>query len=150
MDMNLYDSLPDIVVPIFICVVLPIAIVWIAQQARQNAINKKTEVLLKAIEAGIPVDLGQPEESRKTVKSIKKELLERFTGACVTSGMGIVFLVLVALGHSGINAWFSYTLPIAGGVLLAVGIALFISYFVGKKMLAGEIEAEEKALTESK
>ena len=64
--------------------------------------------------------------------------------------MGIVFLVLVALGHSGINAWFSYTLPIAGGVLLAVGIALFISYFVGKKMLAGEIEAEEKALTESK
>jgi hypothetical protein len=34
----------------------------------------------------------------------------------------------------------------AGCVLLAVGIGLFISYFVGKKMLAKEIEVEEKKL----
>jgi hypothetical protein len=36
--------------------------------------------------------------------------------------------------------------PVAGGVLLAVGIGLFITYFVGKKMLAKEMEAEEKKL----
>ena len=33
-----------------------------------------------------------------------------------------------------------------GAVILAVGIALFIVYFVGKHMLAKEIEAEEKSL----
>ena len=35
---------------------------------------------------------------------------------------------------------------LAGGILLAVGLGLFISYFAGKKMLAKEIEAEEKSL----
>ena len=34
----------------------------------------------------------------------------------------------------------------AGCVLLAVGIGLFISYFAGKKLLAKEMEAEEKKL----
>ena len=34
--------------------------------------------------------------------------------------------------------------------MLAVGIGLFISYFAGKKMLAKEIEAEEKGLLENK
>ena len=37
-----------------------------------------------------------------------------------------------------------------GGILLAIGMALFIVYFVGKRMLAKEIEAEEKQLTEGK
>ena len=41
----------------------------------------------------------------------------------------------------------AFMLP-AGGILMAVGIGLFISYFVSKKMLAKEIEAEEKALEE--
>ena len=38
------------------------------------------------------------------------------------------------------------SLPLA--LPLATTIALFITYFVGKKMLAKEIEVEEKALTE--
>jgi uncharacterized protein YneF (UPF0154 family) len=32
------------------------------------------------------------------------------------------------------------------GISLAIGIALFIGFFVGRKMLTKEIEAEEKAL----
>ena len=38
----------------------------------------------------------------------------------------------------------------AGGIMMAVGIGLFISYFVSKNVLAKEIEAEEKALEEQK
>lgn len=37
-------------------------------------------------------------------------------------------------------------LLIFGGISLAVGIALFIGFFVGRKMLAKEMEAEEKSL----
>ena len=33
-----------------------------------------------------------------------------------------------------------------GCILLAIGVALFIVYFVGKKMLSKEIEAEENSL----
>ena len=35
-----------------------------------------------------------------------------------------------------------------GIILLAMGIAFFINYFVGKKMLAKEIEAEESKFIE--
>ena len=64
--------------------------------------------------------------------------------------MGIAFLTLGILKtldwEFGRNMFLNkFWLP-AGGVLLAVGIGLFISYYVGKKMLAKEIEAEEKAL----
>jgi hypothetical protein len=34
-----------------------------------------------------------------------------------------------------------------GFILLAIGISLLINYAMGKRMLAKEIEAEEKALT---
>ena len=36
----------------------------------------------------------------------------------------------------------------AGVVLLGVGIALLVNYFVGKKMLAKEMEAEQAQLLE--
>ena len=35
-------------------------------------------------------------------------------------------------------------------MLLAVSVGLFVSYFAGKKMLAKEIEAEEKELFDNK
>jgi len=35
---------------------------------------------------------------------------------------------------------------LAGGIILAVGLALFIVFFVGRKMLATEMEAEAKSL----
>jgi hypothetical protein len=39
-------------------------------------------------------------------------------------------------------------LYLAGAILLGVGIAFLISYFVGKKMLAKEMEAEQAKLLE--
>ena len=132
----------DILVPIFVCVVLPVTIVWIVSHARQQETNKKAEIMLKAIEAGVPVDLSQL-QSRKQRKSIKQDLLDKLSGACITSFMGVGFLAYGLLGSGEELAGFT---TIAGAVMLAVGIALFVSFFVGKKMLAKEIEAEEKAL----
>ncbi len=147
----------DIIVPIFICVVLPVAIVWLIARTRQNETNRKAEIMLKAIEAGVPLDMTQfePAKKQKANKSIKQDLLEKLNGACITGLMGIGFLTLGILrvvntdfGRNTLlnDFWLNkFWLP-AGCVLLAVGIGLFISYFVGKKMLAKEIEAEEKKL----
>ena len=41
-------------------------------------------------------------------------------------------------------------LSIVGGIILAVGIGLFISYFVGKRLLAKELKAEEESLKSEK
>lgn len=145
----------DILVPIFICVVLPVTIVWLVMRAKQNDTNRKAEIMLKAIEAGVPVDLEQMNAGKKkNNQSVKQELLDKLTGACVTTLMGTAFLVLGILrvtipGFGGTRFFLDHFLLPAGGVMLAVGIALFISYFVGKKMLAKEIEVEEKKLQEN-
>lgn len=149
------DILTNFGVPVFVCVVLPIVIVWLVARTRQNEANRKAEIMLKAIEAGVPVDMSQFEPAKKkSAKSIKQELLDKLNGAIITGLMGIGFLVLGILRaidpQFGLNTFLNkWWLP-AGGVLLAVGIGLFISYCVGKKMLAKEIEAEENALNQPK
>ncbi len=151
----LNDILVNFGVPVFVCVVLPIVIVWLVARTRQNETDRKAEIMLKAIEAGVPVDMSQFEPAKKKApKSIKQELLDKLNGACVTSLMGAGFLTLgilrVVITDFGRNMFINkFWLP-AGAVLLAVGIGLFISYFVGKKMLAKEIEAEENALNQPK
>ena len=149
------DILTNFGVPVFVCVVLPIVIVWLVARTRQHETDRKAEIMLKAIEAGVPVDMTQFEPAKKKApKSIKQELLDKLNGACVTSLMGAGFLTLgilrVVITDFGRNMFINkFWLP-AGAVLLAVGIGLFISYFVGKKMLAKEIEAEENALNQPK
>lgn len=137
----------EVIVPIFICVVLPVMIVWLITRAKQNETNKRTEVMLKAIECGATVDdidyFKMPKENKK---GIKERLLEKLNGACVTSLMGAAFIVLGILKDNGIVDLPMPFVTLAGAILLAVGIALFVTYFVGKKTLAKEIEAEEKAL----
>ena len=138
-------------VPVFICVILPVVVVWLVTRAKQNETNRKADIMLKAIEAGVPVDMEQFKSGKKKAPvSIKQELLDKLNGACITSLMGIGFLTLgilrVVITDFGRNTLLNkFWLP-AGCVLLAVGIGLFISYFVGKKLLAKEIEAEEKKL----
>ena len=138
----------NILIPLGVCVVLPVLIVWLISRVRIKETERKTEVMLKAIEAGVPID---PEvfKSRPRSKSIKKDLLDKLNGACITGLMGIAFLLIFFFGKEWADHFFPTAFYlIAGGVMLAVGIGLFISYFTGKKMMAKEIEAEEKGLSE--
>lgn len=129
-------------VAISICVILPVLIVWIVTHARQNAVNKKSEIMLKAIEAGVPVNADLLTSKKKT-RSIKRDLVDRLTGALITSLMGLAFLILYFVR---VNTFNTGLFLLAGALMAAVGIGLFISFYVGKKMLAKEIEAEERAL----
>lgn len=136
-------------IPIGICVVLPVMIVWLVMRRRQHEMDRKTEVMLKAIEAGAKIDAGFFTGHQEAL-TIKERLLKRLTSACVTSLLGLFMLVGGVLCGEGMG-WDlldspAFILTIPGGVLLAIGIALFIVYFVGKKMLAKEIEAEERSI----
>ena len=142
-------ELTEFLTALGVCVVLPVLIVWMVLRARKHQIDRKTEIVMKAIDAGIPVDESFF-KSPKKVKGTKKELLERLTGACVTTFLGIAFLTLSICGKNlpGADVSDYVDLVLPGGILLAIGIALFIAYFIGRKMLAPDVEAEEKALTE--
>jgi len=137
----------SILVPIFVCVVLPVAVVLIVGITKQNETNRKAEIMLKALESGAQID---PElfKTQEKPKSVKQELLDKLTGACIVSFMGIAFLVLTgveqAMPGTMPRFFMSNMLPVAGGVMVAVGAGLFISYFVGKRMLAKEIEEENE------
>ena len=144
----------DAIVPICICVVLPSIIIWLIGRVKQNETNRKAEIMLKALDNGAKIDTDFFRSSSES-KTIKERLLGRLTGVCMTSLLGI------ALTVSGLFFWFDaydkmgepgifLVLAVIGGVLLAVGISLFIIYFTSKKMLAKEIAAEEKQLTEGK
>ena len=137
----------DILIPIAICVVLPVMIVWLVSRVRQNETNRKAEIMLKAIENGQTIDPNIFKTNRPK-GSIKKDLLEKLNGACITFLMGLAFLLLFLFKVQTFG--FDAFLPYAAGAMLAVGIGLFVSYFTGKKMLAKEIEAEEKELLENK
>jgi hypothetical protein len=76
------------------------------------------------------------------------------TGACVTGLLGVAVLsVAIYMGCTldwSKNDDVIIMTTLLGGILLAVGVALFIVYFSGKKMLAKEIAAEEKQIVEGK
>lgn len=145
-----WNNLIDNLIPIGVCVVLPIFIVWLNLRAKMNETNRKAEVMLKAIEAGKEVDTDyfKPEGKAKTVKG---QLLGKLTGACITFLIGalVMTIVLCMSAQEKIDSEATLGFAVFGGIMIAIGVALFISFFVGKKMLAKEMEAEEMRLSEN-
>ncbi len=140
-------------IPISICVVLPALIVWLIGRVKQNETNRKAEIMLKALDNGAKID-SDFFKSQSNSKTIKERLLGRLTGACVTGLLGVAVLsVAIYMGCTldwSKNDDVIIMTTLLGGILLAVGVALFIVYFSGKKMLAKEIAAEEKQIVEGK
>ena len=135
------------VLPVFICVVLPVMVVLIVGLVRKNETNRKAEVMLKAIENGASID---PEFFKSTTKqkkqrTIKERLLDRLTGACVTGLIGVAMLAY-GIWKGDLNGWDNgdKMLILISGVLIAVGIANLVLFIIGKNMLSKEIEAEEE------
>ena len=143
----------EILVPIAICVVLPVMIVWLINRTRQNETNRKTEIMLKAIESGatIDADFFKAQQEQKGPRTIKERLLRRLTGGCVFTLMGVAFALIGLVNRSMMTDIHmsndAFTMPcILGGIFFSIGVALLIVFFVGKKMLAKEMEAETREI----
>jgi hypothetical protein len=127
----------EILIPIFICVVLPIAVVLIAAIAKMNSTSKRTQIIIKAIENNKDVDTDKLIESLKKPQKTDKEIANlRLLRGCIFSLIGIG-LAIVALANNLCGAEFSadpVTVPlIFGCISLAVGISYLIVYFVTRK-----------------
>lgn len=144
--MNNAYVLQDIINVMGICVVLPIAIVWLINRRKTNETNRRAEILLKAIEAGSTVDLNLFQEPQKQ-RSIKEKLLDRLTVAWVVTLIGLSIIAFGISMYCLIDNSSEELLVIAGigGIIMTFGIALFGVYFAGKKLLATELEAEAKS-----
>ena len=143
LEINMY-ALQKMVTTIGIWVVLPVLVVWLVNRKRTN---RKAEIMLKAIEAGVAIDPNLLKENKR-VRSTKEILLNRLTAAWVTTLGSIPFIAFGITMYILLERPAESLLLISGfgGVMLAVGIAMFFVYSSGRKLFEAEIEAESKAL----
>ena len=129
-----------------VCVALPIVIVWMVVRARTQRMDKKMEILMKAVENGQQVDpaLLVTAETGGKKNSLKKNILNRLlVGACLTISGMLAIVLFCIFGDVKIQPY------LIALICLSVGIGFLISYFVGRNFLAKEIASEEIPLLEA-
>ena len=143
--MNGVIELFNTLLPIFVMVVLPVMVVWLVTRARLKKNEQKMAVLVKAIENGVDIDPALLVSETEGGRNTKMKLVRKLTTGVICAIIGLAVLICTQLdafeGVAGIEM-----LYIIGGVLIAVGAAYILAFFVGRKYLAPEIEAEEKKL----
>lgn len=129
--------------------VLPIVIIWLGIREKMNESKNRTQIVLAAIEKNPDMDV---EELMKKIspkkKLLKEKLLSKLQTGSITTFLGIGFLACAIYVDyiGGSDPKDLRMLYLAGAILFGVGIAIIINYFVGKKMLAKEMEAEQSQL----
>lgn len=145
------DVLEDIFVPLGVCVVLPCLIVFLTTWVRRNEMNRKTEIAIKAIEHGAEIDpqlfpstVSRTQERKRTYKG---SLFRTLKSGIICAGLGAALLIMPIFNMDfGLSA---FSVPkSAGFLLLCLGLVLTASYFIGRKIFAAEIKAEEEKLQE--
>ena len=144
------EHLAEILVPIAVCCVLPIMVIWLIVRKRINETNARTQIALAALEKNPDIDIEELlKKFANRGKLLKEKLLAKLLWGCLTTllGVGLIgFGVYLSANHlSGTDD--PMVAVCFGLASLGVGIAFLVNYFVGKKMLAKEIEAEEKRVT---
>ena len=137
----------DILVPIALGCVLPVLIIWFVVRQQMNETNKRSQIVLAAIEKNPDMDIEELIRKISPKKKLLKEkLLSKLLWGSIIALLGISFLVygLLVDYRGGMDTNDLIRIYFAGGILLAVGIAFLVNYRLSKKMLAKEIEAEEK------
>ena len=145
------ENLAAILVPIACGCVLPIVAILSGVRKKMNETNQRTQIVLAAIEKNPEMDI---EEIMKKISRkpglLKEKLLTKLLWGCLTTLLGIGLIGFgIFLGENQLGGTDDPMTAICFGLIsLGVGIAFLVNYFVGKKMLAKEIEAEEKTVTE--
>lgn len=140
-------------VPIAICVVLPIAIVWMTTRARIKRDNLRKEIILAAMEKNSDIDIEEmTKKLNRPRKLLKEKLIMRLLYGSIFVGFGILTYVALAIymcifrpDKNMFVVFSQLAVP-----SLAVGIAFLINFFVGRNMLTKEMEAERDAKTSEK
>jgi hypothetical protein len=137
----------DTIIPISICVVLPVAIVFITTWRQYNKDNKRAEILMKAIESNKEIDANKLAESLGSPNDQKSDILsKRLLRGLMFSFIGLAMIIgaLLIFGNGGSGD--TPELGIMGGtVLLAIGISYLIVYWVTYRQKQKENDCHSQA-----
>lgn len=142
------ESFGEILIVFFVCVLLPLGIIFLVYYYRTRALKFKTELLMEALKEGKDVDLSSLEESKNyRPRSLTMALQRRLHSAIILLFLGASFLILSFLPD--VLTEEPQILSTPGVILLGLGIAQLISWLISRKMLAKELEAERKKALEA-
>lgn len=117
-----------------ICVALPVLIVWLIMRKSTNETNKLSQIIITAMEKNINIDIESV--TKLLHKSPKKNPISKLLIGNICSLIGVAiavfFIILDCYYQLGINDFTGFLLLI-GVILIALGIAYYITYFVEKK-----------------
>lgn len=133
------EEILALLIPIAICVVLPVLIVWIFYRHATNKDNKNAEIIIKAIENNSSIDADSLVEALGKKQKTPREVLQlRLLRGCIFTFIGIaagIYSVIAAstTAYFDINEQPSF---IVAGLGLAIGIAYLVVYFITRKNIA--------------
>ena len=139
----LIQEFGNIIKPIFILVVLPITILWLYLRNRKDENEKRTKIVMAAIEKNGEIDVQEFFKNlNKPRKTVREKLVMQLHWELLLGGIFTVFglVVFIALGVMSLVGGLVDQNVIAmscclGIPTLALGIGLLIAYFSGKKMM---------------
>ena len=116
---------------------------------RRHKVEQQSKLISQMIEKGEAANLDfkamvealNVSDSRK--KTLKKSILKHLEYGSLCSLIGLFLLIY------GVCTCNNHPI-VVGGLLLTVGVAFLIMFFISKNYLKKEIEAEENKLTENK
>ena len=141
------DDVLGVVWLIGLTTVLPLLAIWFSTRKKINETNKRQEILMAVLEKNPDMNVEEWLDKLSPKKKLLKEkLLNKLLWGiiCLIAGIGIIVASIYGAATFAGGKDEAIASSIFGGGILAVGIALVASFFVGKKFLAKEIEAEEK------
>ena len=140
----------DLIAVLGICVVLPIIVVILVTRAKTNATNRRAEIAMAAIEKNTDVDLEEFfRKMNPPRRSIKERLLNRLLLGCIFTlfGVGVYIAIFVYnMNVGGFDRNMFIALSFAAVPSIGIGLAFLINYFIGRRILKQEMEAEAKSL----
>lgn len=121
-----------------VCVVTPVMIVSSFYRSKNHEVDRKMDVLSKAIENGQDIDPGLFTDE-KSSKTLKMRLLNKLTWGAIL----LVISVGMFIGSAFMYGDEKLGMIIPGSFFAAIGAGLLAYFFIGKKWMTPEIEADE-------
>lgn len=138
--MEIIEALGEILIPLGICVGLPVLIIWLVTRAATNSENKRAQILIEAIRNNKDIDLTNISEVMRRPRRSALQLLNlRLLRGCIFSLLGVALGIAMAVfASTDPESHVQNSLMILCGASLAIGISYLIVYFVTRRQTAGE------------
>ena len=118
----------------FVCVVLPVSIVYLVCRTMMNADNKRADVLIKAIEANNGIDADLAKALAKPKKTARENLNLRLLRGSIFSLIGLLFIATGIFNFCNDSHPDAVTVPfLVGAISLSIGLGYMIVFFFSRK-----------------